>query len=174
MRLRARGLRLMELNKLGFAVGVLALVLAVPLAVLANLLTPRVRDWYSTTALKRLEKRILELRATLTRSEGTWTFTPGEWEIYETAFRRTQSSTFAFASVFYLVAGAAMMALFFYEASGGTIRPRTLPPLHRGTVHFMFLFACFGFTFTTVALLSATRRYRHNYNLHSDDGREYL
>ena len=49
----------MDLNKLGFAVGMLALLLAVPLSVVANLLTPKLRNWYSTTSLKRVEKRLL-------------------------------------------------------------------------------------------------------------------
>jgi hypothetical protein len=36
----------MDVNKLGLYIGILALLFAVPLAVIANLITPRIRDWY--------------------------------------------------------------------------------------------------------------------------------
>jgi hypothetical protein len=47
-----------ELNKIGLTVGVLALVLAVPLAIVANLLTPSIGKWYGATSHKRRIKRL--------------------------------------------------------------------------------------------------------------------
>jgi hypothetical protein len=46
-------------------VGIIALVLAIPLAVIANLLTPTVRQWWATTSTNRRKKRIKELNERL-------------------------------------------------------------------------------------------------------------
>jgi hypothetical protein len=89
----------MDIGKLGLIVGGLALLLAIPLAVVANMLTPRVQDWYSTTSLKRTHNRLRELRLRLELSEATWKFSPGEWEIYRANFRNKQSSAFALLTV---------------------------------------------------------------------------
>jgi len=47
-------------------VGLLALLLAVPLSIAANLLTPVVRNWYAASSKKRLARRISELEKQLT------------------------------------------------------------------------------------------------------------
>jgi hypothetical protein len=72
----------LDLNKVGLMIGVLALLLAVPLAVIANLLTPRVRDWYSTSSRSRIRKRLTEIESRLHVAESSWTFTPGEFASY--------------------------------------------------------------------------------------------
>jgi hypothetical protein len=43
----------------------IAIALAVPLSVVANLLTPRLRDWWSQSSKKRLKDRIAELESAL-------------------------------------------------------------------------------------------------------------
>lgn len=53
----------MDANRVALVVSVAALVLTVPLAIAANLLTPRIRDWYSTTTNRRLTKRLAALEA---------------------------------------------------------------------------------------------------------------
>jgi hypothetical protein len=76
----------MHFDKISLYIGVAALILAVPLAIIANLLTPRVRDWYSTTSQRRLRNRIAALGKRLEDSECGWTFTPAEWETYLSSF----------------------------------------------------------------------------------------
>jgi hypothetical protein len=73
----------MDLNKAGLAIGVLALVLAIPLAVVANLLTPKVRDWYVGMSTNRLRKRLANITKRLEEAEHEWIFTQAEWSIYQ-------------------------------------------------------------------------------------------
>jgi hypothetical protein len=72
----------MDFRWIGLMIGVAALVLAIPLAVIANLITPRVRDWWSTTSRTRLTRRISKIENTLHQSEHEWMFTPAQLEIY--------------------------------------------------------------------------------------------
>lgn len=74
----------MDLAKAGFYIGVLALLLAVPLAVIANLATPQVTAWWSTTSQKRMRRRIANLRELLAESEREWKFSAAEWQTYKT------------------------------------------------------------------------------------------
>jgi hypothetical protein len=74
----------MNLNKIGLLIGTLALILAVPLAIVANLLTPTVRDWYITTNQKRLRKRLDLLTKRLDQSEHQWAFSAAEWKTQRT------------------------------------------------------------------------------------------
>jgi hypothetical protein len=165
---------LMDLNKIGLAVGVLAFILAIPLAVIANLLTPKVRDWYSTTSLKRINRRLIELAVRLKTSEGLWTFTPAEWEIYRAGFRRTQASAIAMVGIFYAVIGVMLMGLFFYKASGGTIRVRTLPWSDRVPLELVLLIATLAIAENAVDLVVVTRRYQKHFYMHTATGRDSL
>jgi len=72
----------MELTKYGLILGTLAVILAVPLSVVANLLTPHIRDWYGRTSSRRLKKRIALLRERVSKTHSEWTFTPAEWITY--------------------------------------------------------------------------------------------
>ncbi|PYV64335.1 MAG: hypothetical protein DMG97_35175 [Acidobacteria bacterium] len=72
----------MDANRLGLIIGLLAFLLAVPLAVVANLLTPSVRDWYSTTSQKRLRRRLAQLQERARKMQTEWLFTPAEWATY--------------------------------------------------------------------------------------------
>src|SRR5438270_12844321 len=56
-----------------FLIGIL---LAIPLSVLANLLTPRLRDWLASSSKSRLHARVLELREELARGSA-----PFEWVV---------------------------------------------------------------------------------------------
>jgi len=49
---------LMDTGKIGLLVTGIAVILAIPLSVVANLLTPRLQSWYSTTSQKRAKKRL--------------------------------------------------------------------------------------------------------------------
>jgi hypothetical protein len=51
----------MDISKIALVLSVLALFLSVPLAITANLLTPRIQDWYAITTSRRLAKRLAVL-----------------------------------------------------------------------------------------------------------------
>jgi hypothetical protein len=95
----------MDLGKLSLIVSCLAFFLAIPLSILGNILTPRVRDWYAANAgRQRLEKRISTLQGKLHIAEESWCFTDAEWEIYEDSYWNR--------SVF-LIAGMVLLFLVF-------------------------------------------------------------
>lgn len=51
----------MDSGKLSLVIGITALVLAVPLAIFANILTPKITEWYSRSSRQRAQRRIAEL-----------------------------------------------------------------------------------------------------------------
>jgi predicted PurR-regulated permease PerM len=75
---------LTDINKIALVISIAALVLALPLGIVGNILTPKLRDWYSTTSQKRLRARIATLSAQLAKSEQQWTFTEAEWAQFKT------------------------------------------------------------------------------------------
>ena len=117
----------MDLNKLGLAVGVLALLLAVPLAVLANILTPRLQSWYSTTSLNRLNKRIARLTTKLRESEESWTFTPAEWKDYSKHHNHRVVVYYALLCLFYLLFGVFVTGVSVYTQHYAQFRLGRLP-----------------------------------------------
>jgi hypothetical protein len=52
-------------------VGIASFLLAVPLAVLANILTPKVRDWWASTSQKRRARRYKQLGTQISNYEKT-------------------------------------------------------------------------------------------------------
>jgi len=60
----------------------LGTLLAIPLSILANVLTPRFQRWYAETSEKRLHRRIDRLTRDLT--EAAWTYSQAEWNIQQT------------------------------------------------------------------------------------------
>lgn len=60
---------MLDMNKVSLVVSICALILAIPLSIVGNLLTPKLRDWYSTTSEKRLQARIAKLNSQLKESE---------------------------------------------------------------------------------------------------------
>ena len=75
----------MNWNIAFLVIGVLALLLAIPLTGVANLLMTRVEIWWSTTSESRLRKRIVKVEKKLQEVKREWKFTPAEWRIYSTA-----------------------------------------------------------------------------------------
>ena len=165
----------MDLNKFGFAVGVLALFLAVPLAVIANLLTPKFQAWYSTTSLNRVNKRIIKLDSMLRLSEASWTFTPGEWELYQGGYRRLQSILFGIMGLFYIIA-------FFFELTedirhflgGAIVKVRFLPVHDRIILTGLVVGAAMLLSFSAISLMLAGRKSSRDCYLHTDIGRRAL
>jgi hypothetical protein len=90
----------MDMNKASLVIGVSALILTVPLTIVGNLLTPKLRDWYSTTSEKRLRARIATLTSQLVQSAREWTFTTVEWLQYKTNARAIQGFFWLFGGIF--------------------------------------------------------------------------
>lgn len=74
----------MGYSKSRLLIGVLAMVLAIPLAMFANFMIPHLLNCYSTTSQERLIHRIAHLEKRLERAKNEWTFTPADWEMYRT------------------------------------------------------------------------------------------
>ena len=74
----------MDSNKSGLVISILAMVLAIPLAIVANFMTPYALNWYSTTSQERLTQRIAYLQEQLDKVKNEWMFTPADWEMYRT------------------------------------------------------------------------------------------
>jgi hypothetical protein len=61
-----------DLNRIGLALGVGALVLAIPLAVLANLVTPKAQTYLARTSIQRLRKRLAALETMKAQADASW------------------------------------------------------------------------------------------------------
>jgi hypothetical protein len=165
----------MDLSTVGFLVGVLALILAVPLAVLANLLTPRVQAWYSTTSLNRVNKRLMQLTIRLRLSEESWTFTPAEWELYSEGTRRIRTTLIGIIGLFYFIAFGLDAVDDIRRFLGGPIVKLRFLPLHDSiAVHGLLLCAMMCSVLSTILFTGANARWRHNFSLHTDVGRQAL
>lgn len=64
-----------DLGWWGFWIGLLALFLAVPLAVIGNILTPKILNWWAARSRAALEKRIAKLEAELADMDSKETIT---------------------------------------------------------------------------------------------------
>jgi len=152
----------MDVNRLSMWIGLLALALAVPLAVIANLLTPVIRNLYSSTNQNRLRKRLGELTATLQRSESQWTFTAAEWEIYR-AYDMIGNFMFVFAHTI-------LTCLFLPAFVFHMLRPQVLPHIVTSAMGVVaaFLVGNLYFFFWRRVIVERTRE------MHSTEAREEL
>src|ERR1700730_6723738 len=99
----------MDLNTLALTISVVALALTVPLSIAGNLLTPRIRDWYSTTTSRRLKKRIEALERELESVKDQALFSGAELEVLLNQIRQTRFLVLMFTAIF-------VVAAFFVEA----------------------------------------------------------
>jgi hypothetical protein len=165
----------MDLNRAGLLVGVLALVLAVPLAVLANVLTPKVQSWYSTTSLNRVNKRLMQLTLRLKLSEELWTFTPAEWELYGEGYRRLRATIFGIVGLFYFIAYCFETADGIRHFLGGPIvKIKFLPLNERIAIDGLLLGAAILLSLCAIDLLVANQRWMRHFYLHTNQGRQEL
>jgi hypothetical protein len=89
----------LDLNHLGLAIGLLALILAIPLSVAANLVTPKIQNWLSSRSLQKLQARILDLEVDLKVAEEETLFSEAEWTIYEFVYRGRMVQGIAFHAI---------------------------------------------------------------------------
>jgi len=95
----------MDSNKSGLVISILAMVLAIPLAIVANFMTPYALNWYSTTSQERLTQRIAYLQEQLDKVKNEWMFTPADWEMYRTIVISELVSLFFGSFVFAVIFG---------------------------------------------------------------------
>jgi hypothetical protein len=149
----------MDLNKIGLAVGTLALFLSVPLAVIANLLTPYVREWYVGANQRRMKNRLDKLTKQLESFKGTWTFTGPEWAIYMTVIRTVGTLIFGWHVLWSLC----WIVLGDYK----TFLP------HDYHYHLHATLAC-GYFFNLFLFFRVLREHNRLTNMHSVVGRQKL
>jgi hypothetical protein len=90
----------MDLNKIALSISLLALTLTVPLAIAANILTPRITKWYGTTSYKRTTKRLASLEQRFDEAKREWVFPPAEWEAYHMGVMTAMLVLFGFLVTF--------------------------------------------------------------------------
>jgi hypothetical protein len=71
-----------DLREWGPSVAVIALVLAVPLNILPNVVAPRLLDWWRSRSVRKLKKRVAQLEARLTVLKQMPAFSEAEDLIY--------------------------------------------------------------------------------------------
>jgi hypothetical protein len=161
----------MDTAKIGLLVAGIAIILAVPLSVVANLLTPRLQSWYSTTSSKRLKKRMLFLESELRASEQKWTFTASEWVAYKAGFARFTSQFAVMAILCNLLMGGILIGLTLYERSFGE-------RLHLGKQLLVPAISLGSAVICLVMMIFITvhegREFAKNRSMHSAEGREAI
>jgi hypothetical protein len=153
----------MNLARAGVWITAMAIVLAIPLTILGNVLTPRVVEWYAKTTQGRLRKRIAKLEARLHASEAEWTFTKLEWEMYRTNNWLTRGTMGGFICLF---ATLAIFTLFSYRQLAQIL----------GSSHARLFAVMVAFSYFLSYLIPwrMTRDRRSMRELHTDEGRQSL
>jgi nitrate reductase gamma subunit len=138
-------------------------VLAVPLAVIANLLTPRVRGWYGTTSYERTKKRLALLEKKLEKAKQEWLFTPAEWTTYHMVVLASMFVLLGFLIVF---STALLMEL---AAKKELLRLMSL------SLYVQFLAsAALGYLTVAGFFILSGRRASKTRQMHSEKGREEM
>ena len=95
------------------------MVLAIPLAIVANFMTPYALNWYSTTSQERLTHRIAQLQEQLDRVKNEWTFTPADWETYRTIVISELVAlffgSFVFAAIFGVISRRPVLSVWLFR-----------------------------------------------------------
>jgi hypothetical protein len=164
----------MDIEKISLWVAVLAVLLAVPLTIVGNLLTPAFQSWYSTTNQKRLRRRLDALQLLL--SEPSWTFTPAEWESYRANCRLLFAIAAGVAGVNYLLLGFMEVVRLLYEKSVGVVQHQPVSKLAPSVIPALILIFLSGFGFTAMVILLGLQmvEFRMNRDLHTEEGREAM
>jgi hypothetical protein len=123
-----------DLGEWGFYLGVVALILALPLNILANFISPRLKDWWSTRSRHKLIQRISFLEARLLSGRAQPPMTPAEDEIHGLIYRMSSMIRVSFHLVYVTVL---MMA----TAYGTSL------PGGKATIIGLFLMAAIGILF---------------------------
>jgi hypothetical protein len=74
----------MDRTELAIWITILSIVFAPAWGILANLITPKLLRWWSSTSLSRLQDRITRLEKRLTDASSTWHFTAAQWDLRDT------------------------------------------------------------------------------------------
>ena len=89
----------------GLVIGIVALILAFPLSLLANIVTPSIKNWWAERSVKSLKKRIVKLEAEFSRMK---TFPMFSWMQYHT-FHSMMNLAKLLAMSVHILIGAALL-----------------------------------------------------------------
>src|SRR5215472_3368533 len=73
----------MDINRVALWIGILGPLLAVPLAIAANLLTPRVVNWWASASQARRIIRIMKLETLLSNLQHAWRLSDAAWSSWK-------------------------------------------------------------------------------------------
>jgi hypothetical protein len=157
----------MDVNKAGLYIGLLALFLAIPLSVVANLITPRLRDWYSTRSVIKLTRRILQLEEKLRKARQEWTFNPADLKIWESSINSESKISALLYVVLLGMCGATVISRWYFNVWRYATVDRVLYVLVLVFWAGWILFYFFGW-------MGVVFENRETYTMHTEDGREAL
>jgi hypothetical protein len=150
----------------------IAIVLAIPMSIVANLLTPPIRYWYSSSSQKRIKKRLSKLKDTLQASEQDWSFTPSEWATYKANAFLGVGIVFGIDAMLITPLGGFLFWLTLAEHSSSP------PPHHLGKALLpaiiALLMGTLAHTFMSIIFAWAQLQYIKNCLMHSEEGRKAL
>jgi hypothetical protein len=156
----------MHFINIGFAIGEVALVLVLPLAIITNLLTPRVADWYSSLSQRGLHKSLCNTEERLQVSEGVWNFSPPQYATFWLSGVAVRLVLMGLHTVFSFL----LLGLFFCRS---ILRTLSIPHPVR-TFWLLFALPLIGYIANLHLGLRIVRHYRDIRELHSDAGRSEL
>jgi hypothetical protein len=90
------------------SLSIFALIVAIPMGVMANLLTPPVQNWWATTSVKRKQRRIAKLEAELKQLKGETEEPPVTPPLLQSSSRRLSKQPVLEYSYFQMVGMATL------------------------------------------------------------------
>lgn len=150
----------MNASRISFVISTVALFLVFPSFLLANLVAPDIRDWFSTRSQKKLKERIADLEIRLRFAEDQRTFTP--------AGRSSARANFVMGLIFGLVGLVVLASIILGMASG------LLLSTHSKQLVLFELIAKIGYFATLVFMVLLESTHRRRLEIHTTEGREKL
>ena len=157
---------------MSLVLAIVALVLMYPVAIVANITSPKIHNWYSTTSRRRLSRRIAELELRLQESQREWTFTPAEWQILDTEHR---TSVIVGVGVLMLMICLLSVLNFGMETWRVWSRHSGISiPSERWLFAIVGLTASSGYLLILAGFMSSNALHRERRDMHTNQGREDL
>jgi hypothetical protein len=118
----------MDINHLGLYIGIAAFFFAIPLAIIANILTPMATNRWNNSTRARRVRALVALEEKINYAETTWIFTPKEWELTRIHLESLIEQSFLSMVTSYMVGLLSLTAL--QVAEDYIFRQRPLVPSH--------------------------------------------
>ncbi len=151
----------MNASRISFVVCTVALFLVFPSFLLANLIAPNTRDWFSTRSQKKLKERIADLEIRLRFAEDQRTFTPAE--------RGSARAKFVVGLIFGFAGLVILACVILVMGPSGL-----LVPSHSKLFVLLKITANVGYFATLGFMVHLESTDRRRLEIHSTEGREKL